>query len=296
MVLVGRRARLAVLGVVAALGGCAGAVPEPPPVMSGPTRVDCPLPLVWASAAGTPRRVRITNPTDRALTVVVDRCFNHTLLDEVPPGSTVQPILPRRLIGYPEGIRFHAFDLAADSFVGSWHVPAEPKPLLELVLDRATGLAAGDLFYFDVKQGSTAAPIVREDDEGEDYVMLPDVGGGGFLIWSCDPEERRWLSLSTGLKLGIDSTGVRVAFDRVEFANEAWPILQSLTDAVLAPEDRVDALTTRAATARLTNFTVAIRARGGDGSANPRTVTYGFRTDSIAGQVGALACFAELGL
>jgi hypothetical protein len=294
MVLVGRRARLFVLGLAGAWAGCASAPPAPPPVLAGPTRVDCPLPLVWASAAETPRRVRITNPTDRLLTVVVDRCFNHTLIDDVPPGTTIQPVLPRRLIAYPEGIRFHAFDLEGERFVGSWHVAAEPKPLLELVLDTTTRVA-GDLFYFDVKQGSTSAPMMREGDDGEDYVMLPDVGGGGFLIWSCG-EGRRWLSLSTGLKLGGDSTGVRVAFDRVEFANEPWPILQSLTDAVLAPEAQVDPLTTRAAAARLTNFTVATATRANDGSANPRTVTYGFRTDSIASRIETLPCFAELGL
>jgi hypothetical protein len=274
---------------------CATARPTPPPELVAATDPRCPLPLVWPSVEQTPRRVRIRNATADSLIVVIDRCFRYTTVAAVAPGAIVQASLPTRLIGYPDGIRFHAYIGSEARFVGSWHVAPEPQPALELVLDTLTR-AQGELFLYDLLgEAPLSGPQIREADDGKGYLMLPEIAEGGFLIWSCGAG-RRWLSMSTAVKMPADTVEVATRFDRGAWSpEERWEVLRSVTDAVLAPESSIDSLTARAARAQLVNVSVVMRrfpARQGR-TFPPTTSTFAFRGEGLAERLGELDCFRD---
>lgn len=245
--------------LAAAMAACATARSGPPAELVAATDPRCPLPLAWPSAERTPRRVRVRNATDDTLVVVIDRCFHYTTLTELAPGAVDQPVLPPRLIGYPDGIRFHAYIDSESRFVGSWHARPTPGPMLDLVLDSAARVE-GNLFLHDLAHEAPASgPEVLENGDGESYLMLPEVAAGGFMIWSCGGG-RPWLSISTSVKLPADTVDVATRFDGGEWSGEErWEVMRSLTDAMLAPEPVIDSLTARAARARLVNVGVVMR-------------------------------------
>jgi hypothetical protein len=289
--------RLWLIAIAVVAAACATARPTPPPELVAATDPRCPLPLAWPSAEQTPRRVRIRNATSDSLVVVIDRCFHYTTVASVAPGATVQASLPPRLIAFPDGIRFHAYIDTEARFVGSWHVPPDPRPALDLVLDSITR-ARGELFLYDaVREGAPASmPRILEDGEGESYLMLPEVADGGFLIWSCGGG-RRWVSMSTGLELPRDTAEVRTRFDGGEWSgDEGWEVLHSLTDAVLVPASAIDSLTARAARAKLVNVGVVTRRYTGfPGRGPPPSVSsFGFRTEELAAGLAALTCYRDL--
>jgi hypothetical protein len=284
------------LALAALAAACATARPAPPSELVAATDPRCPLPLVWPSPEQTPRRVRIRNQTADSVIVVIDRCFHYTTVASVAPGALVQASLPSRLIAYPDGIRFHAYVDTEASFVGSWHVAPVPGPALELVLD-SLSRAQGELFlYRFVEEAPTTSPRILEDSEGENYLMLPEVADGGFLIWSCGGG-RRWVSMSTAVKMPADTVDVATRFDRGEWSGEQrWEVLRAQTDAVLVPEEAIDSLTTRAARAHLVNVSVVMRRYftvQGRGPA-PTTSIFAFRTEELGVRLGELGCFRDL--
>ena len=285
-----------VLLSVVAGAACATARPAPPPELVAAVDPRCPLPLVWPSPEQTPRRVRIRNATADSLVVIVDRCFHYTTLASVPPGGLVQAALPPRLIGYPGGIRFHAYIESEARFVGAWHVEPRPTPSLELVLDSLTRVQA-ELFLYDaLRDTSTTAPRLLEDGQGETYLMLPEVADGGFLIWSCGAG-RRWISMSTGVKMPADTVDVSTRFDRGDWSpEERWEVLRAQTDAVLVPDAAIDSLTARVARAGLVNVSVVMRRFRPSPTGRtvpPTTTTFGFRTEGFVQRLGELSCYRD---
>jgi hypothetical protein len=103
---------LAALLVVPLAAGCAGgrappAVVEPRADASPPGR--CPPPLAWRDGDGRPRAVRIENPRPVPLVVYLDGCSGSHRIGDVPAAATVTYALPRRLVSFPGGLRFHVY-------------------------------------------------------------------------------------------------------------------------------------------------------------------------------------------
>lgn len=288
-------ASLATVGAVVLLGGCAGAR-VPPPEMALDVDSRCPLPLAWPSAAQTPQRIRLENPNDVPLVVVIEGCFRLTRLAEVPPHAALQPALPPRMIAFREGIRFHAFVEDSARFVGSWHVPPRPGPSLDLVLDTLE-VTKGELSLFDPveveasRTESDYAPRRIEDSGGQVYVMVPGVGDGGFLVFSCGGG-RRWVSVSTSTTIRFDTADVAVGYDGGDPEPARWEVLHSMSDAVLAPARGVDSLAVRMARAERVNVQVALRP--GRGDLRPTPTTFAFLTGGLAGELSDVPCFRGL--
>jgi hypothetical protein len=288
------RAWAGLLGV--ACVACAHRPPSPPSELVAATDPRCPLPLIWPSPDRTPARLRIRNATSDTLSVVIDRCFHYTSVATLAPGASAEASLPRPLIGFPEGIRFHALIESQARFVGTWHVAPVAGPSLELVLDTATRARDASMPY-RLEQGTVRLPpALHQDDSGKPYLMLPELADGGFLIWSCG-HGRRWLSLSTSVKLPADTVDVATRFDDGSWSEEQrWPVLRSITDAALAPERSIDSLAVGALRARMMNVRVVMRRYPAYNGRRPppSTTTFAFPTEGFAGMIGGVGCFREI--
>lgn len=247
------------------VAACGGPPPAPPPVPPELEGRDCPLPLVLPPDEVRPRFVRLRNPTDTELAVFLDRCFWHTRLADVPPGRFRQPRLPDELIGFEEGLRFHAYDHADGRYVGTWVSPVGESGVLEVVLGEEERVErdslAGD---YGLPKGAerSAADQTRTTDPERGYAAVWGLGGGGVLTWACS-DDVLFLSVALGRKTRSGQRAgagdprvderpppipVGVRFDPSGAWSDAgaWPVTTSFTDAVVAPAEWADSITLRA--------------------------------------------------
>lgn len=244
--MIGSRRLLAfvALPLFACAGG--GGTAPPSPVPRGLSELDrCPAPLLRAAGESVVRRVRVVNRTGVEATVFVDRCFRHTRVVDVPPGAERLARLPDELIVFPEGLRFHAFDLAERAHLGVFTVEPDDRPVYELVLD--DGLAVPDSvlvpLVFDPSHARVGSFVV----EPGRFAAIWARGTMAVLTWACDGDARRHLTLSTGDTFAGEHVAVQVRVDRGDFvAAGGWSVARDVTDALRAPAAEAERVTERA--------------------------------------------------
>lgn len=245
------------------LFGCAGGggTAPPSPVPRGLSELDrCPAPLLRAAGESVVRRVRVVNRTGVEATVFVDRCFRHTRVVDVPPGAERLARLPRELIAFPEGLRFHAFDMAEREYLGVYTVQPDDGPVYDLILD--DGLAVPDSalvpLVFDPSHARVGSFVV----ESGRFAAVWARGTMAVLTWACDGDARRHLTLSTGDTFAGEHVSVEVRAGREEFvAAGDWTVARDVSDALLAPADEAGQVTARALGA--TTLAVLVVGEGG---------------------------------
>jgi len=166
-----------VLGLLAQACRTAGPPPEPvPPQITGES---CPLPVLMPAGKPQPRWVRMVNRTSDTLTVFVDRCFWHTRLARVPPGTARRALLPGELIAYDGGLLLHAF--TSREHFGSFLTPIRPEPLLEMELTAAGIVDQDRLPSYALKPGEERPATERTvmTDTMRGYTAVWGIGGGG---------------------------------------------------------------------------------------------------------------------
>jgi hypothetical protein len=105
-------ARLASLLAVSLATGCAGGRAAPAvaePQADAPPFGRCPPPLAWRDGDERPRGVRIENPRPVPLVVYLDACTGSHRIGDVPAGGTATYPLPRQLVPFAGGLRFHVY-------------------------------------------------------------------------------------------------------------------------------------------------------------------------------------------
>lgn len=288
-------------------GGCGGNQPLPVVEPSGDESGRfCPLPLVFGQGEVRPVRIRIENRTDRPLLVFIDRCYHHTRMADVPPGRIRQPSLPERLVAFPEGLRFHAFDGQAGDHVGVFTVPVEERPVLHLLLDEERRVDPDSLTTFllseDQRSEMAGSWALRTEDQGGGWAALWANPGAGILTWSC-VEDRRGVTLGTSDSFTGDAVAVRVRRDDGEWVDMgAWPVQRGIRDALVVPEERyqdlrrwfggtgtVDLVTEDGAN----GATGATREQGEEGSIRRRV--HRFETEGLEEALAALGCWGAAG-
>lgn len=276
-----------VLVAVVSVAGCGG--PEPPqvPRPAGQALTSCPPPLTFRPDQIRPTRVRFDNPTADTLTVFIDRCRHHTRLADIAPGRWAQVPLPDRLVAFPEGLRFHAFDLGEYRRVGTYTTAVVAEPILRVRLGEEEIVPDSTLVRLDPGEGqeSVGAFAVSEDFGG--YAAVWARHSAAILTWSCGEDGRRYVTISTADKLAGDRVDVSlvVGVGRPEPMG-AWEVQEGVTDAVVVPEASVDTLTRIALGAAELSFVLA------DAADVRRAHT--FQTRDLREALAGHACFASL--
>lgn len=274
----------AVAGMLA-VASCGGPPPSPPPVPLEVVGSACPLPLVFAPDEPHPRRVRIVNEMEEEIHVFLDRCFWHSRMADVPPGSWRQARLPGELIAHEGALWFHAFD--GERRVATYAVEVRPEPVLRLVLS-PTDTAAEDVRprWDPLPEGAerSAGPTVLASSE-QGFVSVWGVAGGGVLTWSCRGDEGPWLSLTLGRKTrGSEPPAVEVELGGEWRDAGRWTVMESVTDALVAPREVDDALTR--------DLLDAGRARIRVREHRSRNTVFAFETAGVQGRLRDLACWS----
>jgi hypothetical protein len=267
------------------LAACGGPPAPGTPAPDGNAGVQyCPPPLVFEPGAPHPVRLRIENRTADTLDVWIDRCWWHTWLASVPPGKYRQPALPDRLITFPEGLRFHAFDMGRRSRYGIYHVPFEERGILTLVLDDGSRVPRDSLTMYALEgqdAGRTIGTfaVLTAPDRG--YAALQAEHGLAIMTWSCaDGEPEVGVSLPTK----VEGEEVDVGARRDEGAFESvgrWRVQRGPRDAVVPPEGA------RAAFRRRLSGSAVVDLRVDDDRARQ---VHRFHVDGLEEALGALGC------
>lgn len=284
---------LAMFALLAA--GCGGS--RPLPVLEPPGDENgrfCPLPLVFSQGQVRPVRIRIENRMDRPLLIFIDRCYHHTRMADVPPGRIRQPSLPERLVAFPEGLRFHAFDGDKGDHVGVFTVPMEERPVLHLVLDEKARSDPDSLATFLLSEDQRAEMAgtwaLRTEDEGGGWAALWANPGAGILTWSC-VDDRRGVTLGTSDSFTGDAVDVRVRRDDGGWVPlGAWPVQRGIRDALVVPEELHPDLRRWFAGRAMVDLVTEDREGGGEGVSRSRRV-HRFETDGLEEALAALGCW-----
>lgn len=226
------------LGVTLALAACGGPPPAPPPVPAEVAGSPCPLPLAFARDEPRPRYVRIENATEQELEVYLDRCFWLSRMAKVPPGSWRQARLPGSLVTYRDALWFHAF--GGDERWTAYSIDVHPEPVLRLVLSPRDSAAQEERPRWNpLPEGvdrRRGPPLIADTDRG--FVSVWGVGGGGVLTWACRGDEGPWLSLTLDRSTRSEEPpAVEVEIDGEWRDAGRWSVLESVTDALVAPLD-----------------------------------------------------------
>lgn len=277
--------------LLAACGGPSPPAPGPRPApAAAPSKLTCPLPVQRGDGRIVPRRIRLVNESPDTVDVWIDRCFWHTRLATIPPGRTVQPRLPERLVAFPEGLRFHANTLRTQvEFLGTFTLPLDEVPVLELVVSDETTADPASLQQMvldDSVRVGGGAVLQGEDDTGG-YTALFALRTSSILSWACGEGGRRHLTLSVPGRLEGPEVTVRARIDEGEWQSLGpWPVQSGPTDAVVAPDDLVASFTARALAGRALDFVVT----EGSGS----TQAHAFDVADLGSALAERACWAEL--
>lgn len=244
----------------------------------------CPPPLVFEPGATRPVRIRLENRTADTLDVWIDRCWWHTWLASVPPGKYRQPALPDRLLTFPEGLRFHAFDARKDRRYGIYHVPFEERGILTLVLDDE-GRVPRDSLTMYALEGQDAGrtigsfAVLKAPDRG--YAALQAEHGLAIMTWSCTDGEPE-VGVSLPSKLEGEAVDVLARRDGGSFESLGrWRVQRGPRDAVVPPEGA------RAAFRRWLSGRAVVDLRVDDDGARQ---VHRFRVDGLEEALGALGC------
>jgi hypothetical protein len=224
----------------------------------------CPVPLERAPGVVVPRRIRLVNETPDTLDVWLDRCFRHTRLGTVPPGATLQPRLPERLIAFPEGLRLHTTRVRGwTEHFGVFVVPVRPVPVLEAVLVDSARALPTELQEVSIGGATGMAPVTVSGDGGRSgSTALFSRDGLGVLTWSCIEDGPLALSLSLRGETAAGTLSVGWSVDRLEIeASVPWDRAAGPGGAVLRAPDAVARDFTRAASMGAT-ASVRIEAEG----------------------------------
>lgn len=237
----------------------------------------------------------MVNRTEDTLTVFVDRCFWYTRMARIPPGKARQARLPGELIAYDGRLLFHAFTVS--EHVGSFTTPIEPVPVVEVVLDDSLAVDRETLPSYVLDRGEARQAVERTvvTDLEHGYTAVWGVGGGGILTWACSRGDP-YLSVATGssLRREVASVEVRYRLDDGEWSEpEPWEVVRSLTDAVVAPRERVDELTRAILAAERVQFDVEERRRWRSPSFRFQ-FHFAFDVSGVAPELGGLPCVRDL--
>ena len=131
------RSTLALFVTVAATlaTGCAGTtelVPAPDLQASALSCVDA-YPI--GSPIDRPTRLEVWNETGKDLRITLDQCGHTAHLGWVASGNRVSFRLPPELVQFPDGLRLHAWDVAADASFGTYGV--QPNALVPRLIIKA---------------------------------------------------------------------------------------------------------------------------------------------------------------
>lgn len=246
-------ARSCIAAAALAAAACGGPPAPPSPVPRGISALErCPPPLLAPAGRDPTRRVRFENRTADTLSVFMDRCFQHTRVADVPPGATRLVRLPARLVAFPEGFRFHAFNPTTPEFVGTFVAPVTDEPVMDVLLSPGT-----------VTPDSALAPVLSVDGGGRGervgaFAVSETGGATGFaavwargslaiLTWACGEDGGRHLTLSLDGKLPGTRAGVRMRLDKGAFEDVgSWRVAEGVSDALVAPADVVEPITRKA--------------------------------------------------
>lgn len=275
----------AMLAPVLALAGCGGPPPAPPPVPEEASDPPCPLPLAFARDEPRPRHVRIENDTGRELEVYLDRCFWLSRLAVVPPGGWRQARLPGTLIPFEDALWFHAFD-GAEGWA-TYSIPVRAEAVLRLVLAPTDStVEQARPRWNPLPEGAErprGPPLLADADRG--FVSVWGVGGGGVLTWACRGDEGPWLSLTLDRSSrATEPPGVQVEIEGEWRDAGRWAVLESVTDALVAPLD-VGARLTRSIPS-----TDLVRIDVDEGRS--RTTMYAFEVGDVPPLLETLPCWS----
>lgn len=249
----------------------------------------CPPPLLLRDGQVRPVRVRLENPTSDTLTVFLDRCFHHTRVARIAPGQWVQAPLPRQLVAFPEGLRFHAFDATGDGYVGTWVAPVRKEPILRLTLASAQAVPDSLLTHFALRAGQARVgnfAVSDDEDRGVGYAAVFARDTPAILSWACGEDGRRYLTLGTGGSLGGDRVAVRLRLDGGAWSDGVWGVSSGPSDAAVVPEADVERLTLDALGAR--RLEVVLRPTAGAPQAHV------FDLEGLDGALAGKPCFSGL--
>lgn len=286
-----RRGSGVVVFLLAACGGPSPPVPGPRPApAAAASKLTCPPPVQRGGGRIVPRRIRLVNESPDTVDVWIDRCFWHTRLATIPPGRTVQPRLPERLVVFPEGLRFHANVVRTQmEYLGAFTLPLEEVPVLELVVsdETTTDPASLQQMVLDDSVRVGGGAVIQGEDETGGYTALFALRTSSILSWACGEGGRRHLTLSVPGRLEGAEVAVRARVDEGEWEPlGAWPVQSGPTDAVVAPDDLVASLTARALEGRALDVVVT--------EASGSTQAHAFDVADLGPALSERGCWAEL--
>lgn len=276
------RAAASILAVGLAVTACSHSPPVASPAPA-PLRSPCPDAAFVPTEAPHPGRVEVENRTGSDVRIVIDRCMWWTRLGIVRAGRTAYLRLPRRLLRYGQGMRFHAFTESPNRWYGAFTSDFD-VPLAHLVVSPETALTnvtEPDSLH---DEGSAAPAVISRVMDGSSYVSVFSSDSYAVLTWRCTLEGGPELALASGGRLASDPS-VTLSLGSGEIPFGRWSLIRAFTDGAAAPEAVVAPFTEAIRRAPAATLVVAIE--GEDGR------RYDFDTGELDAALAALPCMGH---